>query len=90
MLSCGRGILVAAGESTVTPFHSFSELRSFLEHIKSAKTQHDVESVIKTTSEMIGVFDQNILKDADIAFGQLLADIQTRNPFLQAQDTPLF
>lgn len=79
LLSCGRGVLAAMGESTVTPFHDPAELRDFLKAIVSARTQEEVQSVIQQSEKALEVLDRGILADADGAFGKLKGDILRRH-----------
>jgi hypothetical protein len=80
LLSCGKGILNAFEDSTVTPFPSVIDFRNYLQSIKNAQNELDVKFVIKDTDRYIDSFDRSILREADETFGKLKGLILKRNP----------
>lgn len=86
LVEYGRGISFAAGESSVTPFHDFGELRAFFDDIKSANTREDVQALMTKAEILRNVFDQTILADSENILGNLFTDIRIRNPTLPEPD----
>ena len=80
LVSYGKSIINAMGESDVTPFPNVIEMRKYLLSIKNAQNEQDVQFVIEDTDKLIDAFNRDILRDIDETFGQLRGEIKNRNP----------
>lgn len=79
VLECAKGVLAALGDSVVTPFPDTTALRSFLSHVKNAKTSLDVQSTVAQADSVLAVVERNVLAKADLAFGRLKGHILLRH-----------